>query len=100
MKKYNIKKLKSEFGSTRLVTILVPDTFLRKVLVISTQIAFKSNKGDTGIGQIRTLNSLSVDLNTINFKVIKKHTSIKEAINFHIKKVNESKFMDCINLDV
>ena len=87
--KIDINNLKANFGSSRFIAVLVPDTFCRKIILISTVInhnqGYKGEKGETAISQQDALNSLHIDLNKAVWKVLKKHKSIKDALDFHNK---------------
>ena len=60
----------NEWGSVRRVTMLTPNIFLRKIMVISTTFSVYDNRGETAIGQINSLNHLTLDLREVKFKKI------------------------------
>lgn len=103
MKGINITHLRNEFSAIRLITTLVPGTFLRKIIVISTVVDLTTsdgkNLGETAMSQVKALNSLSIDFDELEFKPLQKHNSVKEAIAFHNELINKCKFIDCENID-
>lgn len=88
MNKININHLKD--GSTRFITMLTPDTFLRKIIVIST-LTTQDGTGQTAITQTDVLNC--------KWKILKEHKTIEEAINYHITLINKKNFGDCTMSD-
>lgn len=91
----NKEKIQRDFGSIRRITLLTPNTFLRKIIVVSTVVDIIDNEGETAIKQVEALNNLSIgDLNT-GFETVKKHKSLEEALEFHDKFVNEQNFGSC-----
>lgn len=88
------KKQFKEFSSARLITVLTPDTFLRRMIVVSTLMSNKG-KGETAIAYARALNSLSIDINNLEFKPLKKHESVIEGQKYHFEVVNSKTFTDC-----
>jgi hypothetical protein len=84
----------TDFSSVRFITTLTPDTFLRKMIIISTLFSKAQNEGETAIKQEGALNSCNCDYNT-GFKKIKTHTDLNEAINFHINLSLKQRFTDC-----
>ena len=91
----NIKHLKDNFGSFRIITTLVPDTFLRKIIVISTLGRTEDGKSQTAISQTRSLNAGTVDYSKLEWKILKEHKTITEAIAYHTELVNSKTFSDC-----
>jgi hypothetical protein len=92
----NAKNIKENWGSVRLTAFLTPDTFTRKIIVIDTTIHGRTGKGETAIKQGTGLNYFDLDLLTKGiWKVLKHHKTMKEAIDFHIKTINEKNFADC-----
>jgi hypothetical protein len=88
------EKLENEFSSMRIINTLTPDTFMRKIIVISTM--FRSKEGrETAIKQEEALNHTTIDLNSGEWKILKTHTNLQEAIKFHFEVVNSKKFIDC-----
>jgi hypothetical protein len=103
MEKINIKHLRAEFGSTRFITVLTPNTFLRKIIIISTVLDLTEkdgkNLGETAIAQAHALNSLAIDFDEVEFIPLQKHKSVKEALQFHSELINKFGFSDCENFD-
>lgn len=75
------KKVGKTWGSCRFITTLTPDTFLRKIIVVSTTI--NSDGGETAIGQQSTINHFYVDWLGISWTIVKKHKSPISAAKFH-----------------
>ncbi len=84
-----------EFSSARLITVLTPDTFLRRMIVVSTLMASEKGEGETAIAYAKALNSTCIDFNTLEYKVLKKHKSVADAQKYHFEVVNKKKFTDC-----
>ena len=99
----NITHLRKEFSSIRLITALTPNTFLRKIIVISTVICLTekdgNNLGETAVAQTHAINSLEIDFNKLDLKPVKTHNSVNEALQFHSELINKYRFIDCENLD-
>lgn len=90
------KHVKDNFGSIRRITILTPDTFTRNLLIVSTVFSNKANAGETKTKQEAALNSFAIkDLNYGDWKAVKKHRSLKKALEFHDDYVGGLGFCDC-----
>jgi len=94
-----IKHLKENFGSIRLIATLTPNTFSRKMIVISTLSSIIDGTGETAISHVNSLNNMTIDYKNLAWKIMKTHNSVKEAIDFHIKTINELGYSDCEQLD-
>ena len=92
----NKKNIKEEFSGIRLIAVLTPDTYLRKLIVVSTIMNNTFNSGETAISQVDSLNSLTIDFKKVDgWKVLKKHKSLSEAIDYHNETISSKKFIDC-----
>ena len=91
----NTQQIKDNFGSIRLITALTPDTFTRKIIIISTTFSIANNRGETAIKQENALNYFHVNYNEGKWDVLKKHRSLKKAIEYHFSVVNSKTFSDC-----
>ena len=90
------EKVLGEWGSRRRVDFLTPDTFTRKIIVVST--TMNNNGGETAIMQMYALNYFEFDYKLLssgkNWKILKRHKNAKNAIVFHENFVNKLKFSD------
>lgn len=84
-----------EWGSRRRIDILAPDTFYRKLILIST--TCNHNGGQTARADVEALNyfcaSEYLGVGT-HWRVLKAHKTFKEAIKFHEDYVKKLKFVD------
>lgn len=87
-------KVSKDFSSVRLIATLTPDTFLRKMIVISTLFDRNRNIGQTAIKQVEELNSLHIDYNSEPWVVLKKHTDFDKAVQFHNKTIISKRWND------
>lgn len=86
-----------EFSSIRNITILTPDSYTKKMIVVSTTFN-NQGKGETGVLQFAGLNYFDFDegrTQKIPYKTVKHHTSYEEAMNFHNELVKSYKYKDC-----
>ena len=87
---------KEEWGSMRQITILTPDTFTRKMIIVSTTWAFTSESGQTAVAQVNGLNYFDIDISKITkWNIIKKHGTFQDSQKFHNELVLSKKFIDC-----
>jgi len=75
--------------------VLTPDTFLRKMIVVSTVFNNNNNTGQTAIAQVYGLNSFDIDFRQLNYKIIKEHTNFDKSQEYHNSIVLSKKFLDC-----
>ena len=90
-----INHLRRQFSSIRLLAILSPNSYLRKMIIVSTLINTDKRVGQTAIKQVDAFNNLHIKDFNYGFKIIKQHTSIKDAINYHTEIINTKRFTDC-----
>lgn len=88
-------KIAEEFSSVRTVTILTPDTFTRKMIIVSTTFRFSDNVGQTAIKQQAGLNYFHVDIGKGDWHVLKEHIDYEQAMRYHNQIVRSKKFTDC-----
>lgn len=94
----NIKiknKISKEFGSCRFITCLTPNSFLKKIIVISTTFNFGDAEGETAISNINSLNYMEIDFNKLKWEPLKRHSNFKDALTFHGEVVSSKTFNDC-----
>ncbi len=93
------RHINKEFGSVRFVAFLTPDTFTRKIKVVSTTWRtpdyMGKGSGQTAIAQADTFNYFCIDITKLDYEVVKTHRSLKGALDYHLSVVNSSKFTDC-----
>ena len=84
-----------EWGSRRRIDFLTPNTFTKKIILVSTVIA--ENGGQTATTDVEAINYLNITKEISggkHWKVIKKHKTFIEAMKFHEKYVNKLKLKD------
>ena len=86
-----------QFSSIRNITILTPNSYMKKMIVVSTTFNHEG-KGETGVLQFAGLNYFDFDQGhsqKIPFKTVKHHTNFEEAMKFHDNLVKHYKYKDC-----
>ena len=84
-----------EFSGFREITVLTLDTYLRKMLVVSTVFSMDAKAGETAVAQASELNSMSIDFKKLDFKTIEHHNNLQGARDYHNNYVETRKFTDC-----
>lgn len=84
-----------EFTGFRRMTVLTPDSYMKKMIVVSTAWSFSEKEGQTAIAQASALNSFDIDFKTLRWEKLQKHTDFEDAIKFHESIVKEKSFCDC-----
>ena len=79
----NEKKLKNEWGSFRLINTLTPNTFTKKIIILSTMFQCETGLAETAVSQQRSLNHKTIEYSLLEWKTLKKHQTIEDAIKFH-----------------
>ena len=92
------KNYLDEFGSVRFITALTPDTYTRKIIIISTTWNTSGNTGQTATKQEEGLNYFDIDYNIGRWEILKKHTNFDEAMKFHNETTEKQKFLNCEEL--
>jgi hypothetical protein len=88
--------IEKEFSSIRFITALTPDTFTRKIIIISTVFRSSDKTGETAMRQESGLNYFDINYNKgSDWVKMKKHHSLKEAREFHDKLASKQRFVDC-----
>lgn len=85
-----------EWGSRRRIDFLTPDTFLRKIIAVSTTASRDGSQ--TAITHFPGLNYFDLEDfpgQDKKWKTIKKHKTLKQGFAFHEKYVDSLKFKDC-----
>lgn len=86
----NIKKIKDNFGSYRRIDVFTPDTFTRKMVVVSTVFSIVAKAGETAIAQTEALNYNCIKFGELEYESIKKHKTLLESIKFHESFIKEN----------
>ncbi|KKL45344.1 hypothetical protein LCGC14_2356620 [marine sediment metagenome] len=93
------KNILKEWGSRRRIDFLTPDTFSKKIIVVST--TTNAGEGETAVTHIESLNYFTAKLpgSGSAWKKIQMHNSAKDAFKFHEDYVNKLKFKDAKDID-
>jgi hypothetical protein len=96
-----MNSLEDEFLSIRFMTVLTPDSFLRKIIVISTVYSTNSKDGETSMAQVEALNTHNIDYKNLDWKKICGHEkrTLDEVKNIHDRISNTKRFIDCDDID-
>lgn len=89
------ENISKEFGSCRFITVLTPNTFMKKMIMISTVFSVIEKSGETAIKQVEALSGIHIDDYNTGFTTLKKHTTLEDAMKFHTETVNSKGFIDC-----
>ncbi len=93
------KNILKEWGSRRRVDFLTPDTFSKKIIIVST--TMNAAESETAIVHVGAMNYFTVKLPEPGYpwKKIQTHNSAKAALKFHEDYVNKLKFKDVKDID-
>lgn len=74
--------------SLKMYAVLTPESYLKKIYILST--IFCEDIKETAYAEIESLNAHTalIDVKKEDFKLLKKHDTIKQAIAFHNKHLN------------